>query len=228
MRSTLMVHKDWETIEAGSTDSEKNDMATAFLLFQSIPEALVLQVGELDTTKKVWEGIKVRHVGVERVKEARLQTLMAEFDRLKMKDSKKIDDFAGKLSTISSKLATLRVNIEKPKLVKKFLKRLPQKKYIQIVASLEQVLDLNTTSFEDIIRRLKVGNSLNSQDSAGLATSSSAAFVPVVSVDLNERGEVNSSNRGASDGKMDYMNAYSAGRNARTEEDMYEDQKRDS
>ena len=34
-------------------------------------------------------------------------------------------------------------------------KSLPRNKYIHIVASLEQVLDLNTTSFEDIVGRLK-------------------------------------------------------------------------
>ena len=45
--------------------------------------------------------------------------------------------------------------IEESKLVKKFLSSLPCKKYIHIVASLKQVLDLKTTSFEDIIGRLK-------------------------------------------------------------------------
>ena len=73
-------------------------------------------------------------MGAERIKEARLQTLMAEFDPLKMKDSETIDDFAGKLSEISSKSAALGIDIEEPKLVRKFLKSLPHKKYIQIVA----------------------------------------------------------------------------------------------
>ena len=50
------------------------------LLFQFIPEALTLQVGDLETTKAVWDAIKARHVGAERVREACLQTLTAEFD----------------------------------------------------------------------------------------------------------------------------------------------------
>lgn len=156
MKITLKVHKLWDVIETTSetVDAEKNNMAIA-LLFQSIPEILILQVGELDTAKKVWEAIRALHVGAERVKEARLQTLMAEFERLKMKDSKKIDDFVGKLSEISSKSAALGEALEEPKLVKKFLKSLPRRRYIHIVASLEQVLDLNTTSFEDIVGRLK-------------------------------------------------------------------------
>ncbi|XP_013668531.1 uncharacterized protein LOC106372797 [Brassica napus] len=125
------------------------------LLFTSIPEALVLQVGELDTAKKVWEAIKGRHLGAERVREARLQTLMAEFDRLKMKETESIDDFVCKLSEITSNPAALGETIEESKVVKKFLKSLPRKKYIHLVASLEQLLDIKTTSFEDIIGRLK-------------------------------------------------------------------------
>ncbi|XP_013673593.2 uncharacterized protein LOC106377926 [Brassica napus] len=158
MKNILRVHKVWSIIETATEDDDKsddkNDMATA-LLFQAIPEALVLQVGELDTVKKVWDAIKTRYVGAERVREARLQTLMSEFDRLKMKETEKIDDFAGKLSEISSKSSALGEEIEESKLVKKFLKSLPRKRYIHIVASLEQVLDLKNTAFEDIVGRLK-------------------------------------------------------------------------
>lgn len=154
MKMLLKVHEVWEVIEDESADEKKNNMAMA-LLFQSIPEALLLQVGELNTARKMWEAIKTRHVGAERVKDARLQTLTADFDRLTMKETETIDEFAGRLSEISSKSAALGEEIEEPKLVKKFLKSLPQKKYIKIVAALEQVLDLKTTGFEDIVGRLK-------------------------------------------------------------------------
>ena len=136
MRIALKVHKVWEAIEEDATTGEKNDMAVA-LLFQSIPEALVLQVGEFETAKQVWEAIKTRHIGAERVKEARLQTLMNDFDWLKMKDTESIDDFGGKLSKLATKSASLGVHIEEVKLVKKFLSSLPRKKFIHILASLE-------------------------------------------------------------------------------------------
>lgn len=155
MKLMLKVNKVWETIDPGLGDVDKNDMAKA-LIFQSIPEALTLQVGELDTAKAVWDAIKERHVGAERVKEARLQTLMAEFDRIKMKESDTIDEFVGKLSEITTKASALGEKIEVTKLVKKFLNSLPRKRYIHIIAALEQVLDLNKTSFEDIVGRIKV------------------------------------------------------------------------
>ena len=154
MKIALKVNKVWETIDPANKVEEKNDIAIA-LVFQSIHEALTLQVGDLDTAKGVWDAIKARHVGAERVREARLQTLIAEFDKLKMKEGDTIDVFVGKLSEISSKSASLGEIIEESKHVKKFLKSLPRKRYIHIIASLEQVLDLNTTSFEDIIGRLK-------------------------------------------------------------------------
>lgn len=72
-----------------------------------------------------------------------------------MKDTETIDSFVGKLLELSTKSAALGERIEEPKLVKKFLNSLPKKKYIHIKAALEQVLDLNKTSFEDIVRRLK-------------------------------------------------------------------------
>ena len=148
MEAALRVHKVWQSIDPGTEDEEKNDLARA-LLFQSILESLTLQVGKLKTAKEVWDKIQ------SRVKEAKLQTLMAEFDRLKMKDTETIDEFARKLSEIQTKSASLGEDIKEPKIVKKFLKSLPRKKYIHIVVALEQVLDLKNTTFEDIVGRIK-------------------------------------------------------------------------
>jgi len=70
MKILLKVHKVWEVVENESKETDKDDMATALLL-QSIPETLILQVGDLDTAKKVWDAIKARHVGADRVRKAR-------------------------------------------------------------------------------------------------------------------------------------------------------------
>lgn len=72
-----------------------------------------------------------------------------------MKETETIDEFGGKLAEIASKSAALGVTMEEPKLVKKFLDCLPRKKYIHLVGSLEQLLDLNNTGFEEIMGRLK-------------------------------------------------------------------------
>lgn len=114
-----------------------------------------MQIGDVESSKVLWDAIKARHMGADRVKEARLQTLMAKFDHLKMSDSESIDDFAGKLSGLASKSVALGEVIDETKLVKKFLNSLPREKFIHIVASLEHVLDLKTNGFEDVVGRLK-------------------------------------------------------------------------
>ncbi|XP_024004866.1 uncharacterized protein LOC112082012 [Eutrema salsugineum] len=62
-----------------------------------------------------------------------------------MADSDTINEFSGKLSQLASKATALRGTIDEPRLVMKFLNIFSRGKFIQIVASLEQVLDLKTT-----------------------------------------------------------------------------------
>ena len=50
MNVLLKVHKVWESIDPGTDNNDKSDIARAFL-FQSIPESLILQVGNLKTAK---------------------------------------------------------------------------------------------------------------------------------------------------------------------------------
>lgn len=154
MKAIFNVHGVWEQIEPGTAgDVKKNNIAIA-LLFQSIPENQILQVGNLKTAKEMWETLKTRNLGAERVREARLQTLMFDFENLKMKEQSTVDEFASLLSGFSSKAASLGTKIDEPKLVKRFLNGLPRK-FIHMVASIEQVVDLKTITFDDVVGRLK-------------------------------------------------------------------------
>ncbi|GKA74913.1 retrovirus-related pol polyprotein from transposon TNT 1-94 [Tanacetum coccineum] len=110
-----------------SDDAKKNNIVKG-LLFQSIPEDLILQIGNLKIRKEMWEAIKTHN------------------------DS--VDAYAAKLSGIASKSATLGEVMSEHKLVKKFLTSLPRR-FVHIVAALEKVLDLKTMGFEDVVGRLK-------------------------------------------------------------------------
>ncbi|XP_013613882.1 PREDICTED: uncharacterized protein LOC106320064 [Brassica oleracea var. oleracea] len=102
MKVIFRLYDVWDTFDQGSDDAKKNNMAIA-LIFQSVSEALLLQIGKHDTSKKIWKAIKSRNLGADRVREARLQTLMFEFDKLKMADTYTVDDYAGKLSCLASR-----------------------------------------------------------------------------------------------------------------------------
>ncbi|XP_076897616.1 uncharacterized protein LOC143550955 [Bidens hawaiensis] len=126
MKVVLRVHKVWDIINSGIPDEDKNNMAMA-LLFQSIPESLIMQIGDQETAKAMWDSIKTRHLGAKRVREACLQTLSMEFDNIKINESDSIDNFAGKLSSIASKSAALGEVIDEARLFGHFASGCPDR-----------------------------------------------------------------------------------------------------
>lgn len=146
----------WESIElltGVEVDEKKNKTARAFI-FQAIPEDILLQVAKKKTAKEVWESLKLRYLGADRVQKARLHTLKSDFDALRMKDGESIDDFAGKISGMISKFSSLGSTIDDGTLVRKLLDSVPDK-YLQLVASIEQYSDVDSMPFDEAIGRLK-------------------------------------------------------------------------
>ncbi|KAL4352257.1 hypothetical protein GQ457_06G019090 [Hibiscus cannabinus] len=146
----------WEAVEPAEgtqVDAKKDKKARAYIV-QCIPEDILLQIAKNKTAKEIWESIKTRYLGSERVKKARVQTLKSEFDALRMTETDTIDEFTSKLSAMTSKFSTLGVALEDSSLVKKLLDSVPDK-YFPIVAGIEQFHDLETMPFEEAIGRMK-------------------------------------------------------------------------
>ncbi|XP_042472192.1 uncharacterized protein LOC122054829 [Zingiber officinale] len=80
--------------------------------------------------------------------------LKSKFDTLRMKETETIDEFPGKLSSMSSKLSTLGATLKDSSLVKKLLDSIPNK-FFPIVVGIEQFHDLETIPFEETIGRQK-------------------------------------------------------------------------
>ncbi|XP_042386485.1 uncharacterized protein LOC121978174 [Zingiber officinale] len=140
-------------MKGAQVDTKKDKKGRAYIL-QCIPENILLQIAKKKTVKEVWDSLKTRYLGSDRVKKARVQTLKSEFDVLRMKETETIDEFVGKLSAMSSKFSTLGATLEDSSLVKKLLDSVPDKLF-PIVAGIEQFHDLETIPFEETIGRLK-------------------------------------------------------------------------
>ena len=74
----------------------------ALSIYQAVLEDVLLMLAEKNSAKAAWEKLQTMHVGVERVKEAKVQTLKSEFKAIRMKDDESIDDFSMKLTTITT------------------------------------------------------------------------------------------------------------------------------
>nr|GFA12623.1 zinc finger, CCHC-type [Tanacetum cinerariifolium] len=79
--------------------------------------------------------------------------LRSELETLRRKPNEKVSDFEGKLSSIMAKFKGLGETLEDKVLVRKLLNSVP-KKFLPIVATIEQYQDLDKMSFEEAIGRL--------------------------------------------------------------------------
>lgn len=123
-------------------------------IYQGVPEDILLAIAEKETAKEAWEAIKTMCMGVERVQEAKIQTLKGEFESLTMKDSEKIDEFCMKLSSIVTNIRVLGETMEEASVVRKILRAVPDK-FLQIASNIEQFGDIKAMTVEELVGRLK-------------------------------------------------------------------------
>ena len=91
MEAILDAQGLWEAVAPtadAEVDGRKNKMARANLL-QALPEDILMQVSTKPTAQEVWEALKTRFVGADRVRTARLTTLRGEFDSLIIPDARR-------------------------------------------------------------------------------------------------------------------------------------------
>ena len=96
----------WDAVEHGDVEEHKDRMTLA-AIYQAVSEDVLLILVEKDSTKVAWETLQTMHVGVERVKEAKVQTLKSEFEAIRMKNGESTYDFSMKLTTIISDICSL-------------------------------------------------------------------------------------------------------------------------
>nr|GFB54125.1 zinc finger, CCHC-type [Tanacetum cinerariifolium] len=146
----------WEAIEPKENTQvdDNKDKATTAFLYQALTEDVILQVAGCKMAKELWESLKKRHVGEERVQQAWLQSFMIGFQTLQMKEDDTMDAFTAKLNGYATKATELGKTLDESLLVRKLLDSTPDR-FIQIVASIKQTNDLDDITLDEIVRKLK-------------------------------------------------------------------------
>lgn len=153
----MQAHGIWVAVspkDPKAVVEEKKDKMALAVIYQGIPEDILLSIAEKETAKEAWEAVKVFCQGAERVKTARIQTLRSEFEAMSMKEGESLDDFCLKLNGLVTNIRTLGDEMAEEYVVKKVLRAMPQK-FLQITSAIEQFGDLKTMSIEEVIGSLK-------------------------------------------------------------------------
>ena len=132
----------------------RKDKTARALLLGALPEDVLLQVSTKLTAREVWDSLKVRFVGADRVRAARLATLRGEFDRLKMTDGEELDVYGRRLAAMAARYANLGETLGDAALVKKLLDTVPDRLF-PVVAGIEQFHDVTTMAFDEALGRLR-------------------------------------------------------------------------
>ncbi|XBI97093.1 hypothetical protein VPH35_033289 [Triticum aestivum] len=150
----------WEAVDPGGAEYAKGtakyriDRQALTAIYSAMPKDVLQHLVGKKTAKEAWETIKILHQGHDRVKEAHLQSLMRSYECLKMDESETVDQFAARLKTLVNGIRSYGSTLEEVAIVRRFLRAAPAR-YIQIVTSIEQCLDLKTLTVEDLVGRFK-------------------------------------------------------------------------
>lgn len=157
MRVVMQAQGVWGAVEPSDPKvlvDEKIDKIVLAMVYQAIPEEVLLSIAEKKKAKGSWEAIKMLCQGSEKVKQSRVQTLKEEFEALCMKDSDLLDDFYMKLNGLVTNIRALGEEMQEPYVVKKLLRSVPSR-FLQITSTIEQFGNLDTMTVEEALGSLK-------------------------------------------------------------------------
>lgn len=157
MKVFMQAQGVWSAVEPEEKAAveEKTDKIALAMIYQGIPEDMLLSIAGKKTAKDGWEAIKVMCQGDDRVKKAKIQTLKAEFEALRMNDNEQLDDFSMKLNGLVSTIRALGEEMKESYVVKKLLRVVPSR-FLQIASTIEQFGDLETMTIEEAVGSLQV------------------------------------------------------------------------
>jgi hypothetical protein len=161
MKYLLRTNGAWGAVVRGANEAVDDgmDQLALSIISQAIDDETLLRVVEKETAADVWAALRSMHVGVERVREARIQSLRLDFDNLKMDDAESVDDFAEKFMMLVGRIRELGDAMEEKYIVKKLLRSVSNK-FINVASSMVLFNDVNKMTMEEAIGSLKAHEEL--------------------------------------------------------------------
>jgi len=140
----IKVHKDKKTRKAKAKSC----------LFASVSQMIMIKIMTLKSPKEIWEYLKAKYEGNEKIQCMKVLNLIREFEMQRMKESETIKEYSNKLLGIAHKIKLLGKEFPNSKLVEKILMTVLER-FEASIASLEYTKDLSTITFTKVIHALQ-------------------------------------------------------------------------
>lgn len=131
------------------------DLKAKNYLFQSLDKSILRTITKKDTSKQLWDSMKMKYQGNDRVRRAQLNRLRREFEVLAMKQGESVNDYFGRVMTIANDMRNCGEDMTDVKIVEKILRTLTEK-WNYSVCSIEEANDVDTLTVDALQSSLLV------------------------------------------------------------------------
>ncbi|XP_070039099.1 uncharacterized protein [Nicotiana tomentosiformis] len=129
--------------------TRKKDQQSLILIHQCLDDVVFEKVADTTTSKEAWEILHNSLQGVDKVRKVKGQTLRADFEVLKMKESECISDYCSKVKAVANQLRRYGEDIEDVCMVEKIFRTLTPK-FNFVVCAIEESKDLDSMKVEQL------------------------------------------------------------------------------
>ncbi|TXG65249.1 hypothetical protein EZV62_006524 [Acer yangbiense] len=172
MENFLRSKEYWSLVETGYVEPEDGasltdaqqkkleeeklkDLKVKNYLFQAIDRTILETILQKDTSKQIWDSMKRKYEGNERVKRSILQALRKEFETLEMKSGEGVSDYFSRVMSVANKMRVHGEQMRDVTIVEKILRSLSDK-FNYIVCSIEESKDIDRLSIDELQSSLVV------------------------------------------------------------------------
>lgn len=132
-----------------------NDHKVKHYLFQAIDRSIFEQILDRRTSKSVWDSLKRKFGGNDRVKKSLLNSLRRDFEVLEMKDTETITEYFARVMTVANNMRSNGEEMPDSKVVQKILRTLTDV-FTYVVVSIEESNDTEEMSIDELQSSLVV------------------------------------------------------------------------
>ncbi|CAM8902478.1 unnamed protein product [Rhodiola kirilowii] len=172
MENLLRSKEYWSVVESGIMETKENivlnaaeqklydeaklkDLKAKNYLFQAIDKSILKTITQKSTAKQLWNSMKSKYQGNERVQRAQLQRLRRVFETQEMKAGESISDYFGRVMSTANDMTNYNEDLSVGKIVEKILRTLTSD-FNFVVCSIEESKDINKLTVDELQSSLLV------------------------------------------------------------------------